>query len=96
MRTYTLTHPAYGKEAGDTVRLDELDPLVQLNVSSGILTTDKDSVDPGQMTCPICADTMKRPPRFGGESDLADHYADKHAGFVVPAWAADEKGVGDE
>jgi hypothetical protein len=93
MRTFTLTQPAYGKDAGDTVRLDESDPLVQLNLAAGVLTAaGKDTPEPGQMTCPICAETMKRPPKFGGESDLSDHYADKHAGFVVPAWAADEKG----
>jgi hypothetical protein len=95
MRTYTLTHPAYGQEAGDQVNLDEKDPLVQLNVNAGILTKPT-ATDDAKMTCPICVETMKRPPKFEGESDLSEHYADKHVGFVVPAWAADEKGVGDE
>lgn len=90
MRTYTLTQSAYGQPAGTSVALQEDDPLVKLNVEAGVLVPGKDqSVTPEEMTCPICKETMKRPPRFDSAEALSDHYADKHAGFVVPAWQAD-------
>lgn len=91
MKTYTLTQPAYGQNAGARVALDDTDPLVKLNVEAGVLVAAEKS-KPAEMTCPICSETMKRPPRFGGESDLADHYHDKHAAFAAPAWAADPEG----
>ena len=92
MRTYTLTHPAYGKQPGDQVRLDPNNPLVKLNVENGILSEDKPAeVDAPQMTCPLCRDDleMKRPPKFESPDELEQHYADKHSGFAVPAWSAD-------
>jgi len=91
MKTYTLTHPAYGQPAGTTVALDDTDPLVQLNVDNGVLIPGKDQkVDAaGEMTCPICAETMKRPPKLPTAEDLAAHYEEKHAGFVVPTWQSD-------
>ena len=90
MKTYTLTHPAYGQPAGTTVALDDTDPLVQLNVENGVLVPGKDAkIEPEKMTCPICAETMQRPPKFPTAEDLAAHYEEKHAGFVVPNWQAD-------
>lgn len=40
MRLFTVTgpQPAYGAAPGDTVRLDERDSRVQLNVAAGVLT----------------------------------------------------------
>ena len=88
---FKLAQPAYGKDAGDVVDLDESDPLVKLNEDAGVISR-AEKEKPEEMTCPICAESMKRPPRFDGESDLADHYADKHAAFAVPAWTADPEG----
>lgn len=87
MRTYTLTQSAYGQDAGTVVALDDTDPLVQLNVDSGVLVEGESK--PAQMTCPICLFNLKKPPRFSSGASLATHYSDKHAGFAVPAWAAD-------
>src|SRR4249920_899031 len=89
MKTYTLTRQAYGQPPGTTLALDPTDPLVQMNVTAGVLVEGKDAkVDSGEMTCPICAETMKRPPRFPTADNLTAHYEDKHAGFVVPTWQA--------
>jgi hypothetical protein len=90
MRTYTLTRPAYGKDSGATISLQPDDPLVALNVQSGILVEGKtDAAEAEKMTCPICKETMKRPTKLDNADDLAAHYEDKHAGFVVPTWQAD-------
>lgn len=90
MKTYTLTQPAYGQPAGTTVALDDTDPLVQMNVENGVLVAGKDQkVSEQRMTCPICAETMQRPPKLSTAEDLAAHYEEKHAGFVVPDWQAD-------
>lgn len=87
MRTYTLTTPAYGQPAGTSLALDQNDPLVKLNVESGVLVEGKNQdVEPEQMVCPICEENMKRPPRFDSAAALSDHYQEKHAGFVVPDW----------
>ena len=92
MRTYTLTQPAYGQPAGTSVALDQNNPLVQLNVENGVLVEDADAkLDPQRMTCPICAETMQRPPKFIDADTLAAHYEEKHAGFVVPTWQADKE-----
>jgi hypothetical protein len=92
VKTYTLTHAAYGQEAGTTLALDDTDPLVQMNVENGVLVPGKDQTTVAQkMTCPICDETMTRPPRFENADLLAAHYEEKHAGFVVPAWQADKE-----
>lgn len=92
MKTYTLTHPAYGQDRGSTIKLDPNDVLVQMNVANGVLVEGADGkVDPVKMTCPICAETMQRPPKFEDAETLAAHYEEKHAGFVVPAWQADKE-----
>lgn len=88
---YKLTAKAYGAEAGDTVTLDQDDPLVQLNATVGILIPDEE-VRPNKMTCPICTDTMKRPPKLDSPDELAAHYEDKHPGFAVPPWSAETEG----
>ena len=41
MRTYTLTRPAYGQDAGTTLALDDSDPLVKMNVDAGVLIEGK-------------------------------------------------------
>lgn len=90
MRTYTLTHAAYGQPAGTSLALDESDPLVKLNVDNGVLIPSYDGPPlDARMTCPICKETMKRPVRVDNADDLAAHYEDKHAGFVIPDWHAD-------
>lgn len=90
MKTYTLTHPAYGQPAGTTVALDDTDPLVQMNVDNGVLTPGKDHATAApKMTCPICAEHQKNPTTLKDAEGLAAHYEDKHAGFVVPDWHAD-------
>jgi hypothetical protein len=92
MRTYTLTQAAYGQPAGTSLALDQTDPLVQLNVETGVLVEGKDApTKTPQMTCPICGETMKRPPRFDNPEELSDHYSDRHAGFVVPDWNPDQE-----
>lgn len=79
--------PAYGAKVGDVVTLDADDPLVQINVSAGIIAPAKSTVkaaDP-MMTCPLCVERgMTKPVTVTSADDLAKHYADKHAGFVVP------------
>jgi hypothetical protein len=94
VKTYTLTTRAYGLERGDTIKLDENDSGVRLNVAAGILTEDKKAdAGPEVMTCPLCRDDleMKRPPKLSSDQELADHYQDKHAGFAVPAWQPDSE-----
>ena len=92
MKTYTLTQRAYGQEPGTTLALDHTDPLVQMNVDNGVLVPGKDADVPAdRMTCPICAETMKRPPHFDTPEELAGHYSDKHAGFVTPDWNPDSE-----
>lgn len=92
MKTYTLTQHAYGQEPGTSLALDESDPLVKLNVENGVLVPGKDATTVQEkMTCPICSETMQRPPRLSTAEDLAAHYEEKHAGFVVPAWQADRE-----
>lgn len=90
MRTYTLTQPAYGQPAGTSLALDQNDPMVKLNVESGVLIEGETAdVTAERMTCPICAETMKRPPHFDSPEEVAGHYSDKHAGFVTPDWHPD-------
>ena len=89
MKTYTLTHPAYGQPAGTTVALDDSDPLVQMNVDNGVLIPGKDNVLEQKMTCPICAETMKRPTKLSSDQELVEHYQDKHAAFEAPSWQPD-------
>jgi len=92
MTVYTLTSPAYGLERGDTVTLNAADPLVQMNVDNGVLVEGKDQkTEPAKMTCPICGETMQRPPKFSDPPSLEAHYEEKHAGFVVPDWQPDEE-----
>lgn len=90
MKVYTLTQTAYGQPAGMTVALDENDPMVKLNVENGVLVEDaKEAPEPAKMTCPICKENMKRPTKLDSPEELASHYADKHAGFVVPDYQPD-------
>jgi hypothetical protein len=92
MTTYTLTVPAYGKQAGETITLQPDDALVRLNIAAGVLVEGKAAkADAEKMTCPLCAEDleMKRPPKFDSAGELEQHYADKHPAFVVPAWSAD-------
>ena len=92
MKTYTLTHPAYGQPAGTSLALDDTDPLVQMNVTSGVLVEGKDASTVQQkMTCPICADNLKQPPKLSDHATLEAHYEDKHPGFVVPSWMPDKE-----
>jgi hypothetical protein len=96
MKVYTLTQPAYGKQPGDTIRLNQDDVLVRLNVENGVLVEGAREADaePPRMTCPLCSDDleMKRPPKFESPDELEEHYAAKHQGFAVPAWSADNEG----
>lgn len=90
MKTYTVTVPAYGAQPGETVRVDPADPTVQLNVSAGVLSEDKATDMRRQtMNCPICSETMKRPPKLSSDQELQEHYQDKHAAFQAPAWQPD-------
>lgn len=92
MKTYTLTHPAYGQEAGTSLALDDTDPLVKMNVDNGVLVEGKDAATVQQkMTCPICDETMSRPPKLSDHATLEAHYEDKHPGFVVPPWEPDKE-----
>lgn len=92
MKTYTLTKPAYGQAAGQTIALDDSDPLVQMNVDAGVLVPGKDGKPADEkMTCPICDEHMQRPSKLPTAEDLAAHYEEKHAGFVVPTWQADSE-----
>lgn len=97
-RTYTVTGEqgvwvrGARFEPGDEVRLPdhEHDDLVRLVVDAGVITPRKRDPDaaPDRMTCPICAEHMKRPPRLEA-GELEAHYAERHAGFVVPDFTAD-------
>jgi hypothetical protein len=91
VKTYTLAAPAYGKEPGDEIRLHPDDPLVRLNVESGVLLEEATKAVPEQrMTCPLCVEQDKtRPQKASSREELEQHYADKHPAFAAPAWSAD-------
>jgi len=79
-------------ERGDEVRLPdhEQDALVALSVTAGVIELRKRGAgdDPERMTCPICAEHMKRPPKLE-EGELAAHYEERHAGFETPDFEPD-------
>lgn len=90
MTTYTVITRAYDTEPGGTVDLDPDDPGVALNVAAGVIVEGEPSAaDEPRMTCPICAETMKRPHRFSSPDEIAEHYAAKHPAYAVPDWSAD-------
>ena len=83
---YKLTQDAYGRAVGDEVDLDSGDELVQINVAAGVL---EPVGDPDKMTCPACAETMKRPPKLATPDELSSHYEAKHPGLVLADWKSD-------
>jgi|SRR5581483_2396031 len=82
--------PAYGVQPGETVELDETDPLVQLNVQGGVIApggSSRSKAAATSMRCPLCIERKEKTvPAFKSADDLAAHYADKHEGFAVPPY----------
>jgi len=79
-------------DPGGEITLEDSE-LVRMNVESGMLELKRrqkgDAEDAPRMTCPICAEHMKRPPKFESAEELAGHYRERHAGFAVPDWEDD-------
>ena len=90
MKTFTVvgSQPAYQVMPGNTVELDEADPMVALNVAAGVLAEGDHRPPPPRVACPACVEHgMKRPPRFDTADALAEHYAEKHPALVIPEWS---------
>jgi hypothetical protein len=83
------------KPGGLTPPLDPNDPLVQINIDAGIIHdpggTKAEKQAPDVMTCPLCLERGDKKPATLAEGDVAEHYAEEHAGFVVPAYNPDSE-----
>lgn len=95
MTTPTLTvtgpHPFQGHAPGESFPMpDGLEEQRQVEgaLSIGAVTYDTPP-EPGKMTCPACAERLKRPPKMDTPAELAEHYDDRHPGLVVPDWTED-------
>jgi hypothetical protein len=91
---FTVAGPlgAYGAKPGETVDVDADDPLVQLNITAGVLTSGAAGKDakPPVMTCPLCVEHgLKTPTRLHTPDELEDHYVERHPGFETPEWRTD-------
>jgi hypothetical protein len=98
-KRYRVSGPlrAYDTNPGGlTPPLDPDDPLVQVNITAGIIH------DPGgqksepkaaapTMACPLCKESGVKKPAALTADKVADHYADQHAGFAVPAFTPDSE-----
>lgn len=91
-RTLTVigSHSFLGHQPGES--FDRPDDAMERRmtenaITAGVVAYD-DDVEP-TMTCPACAERMKRPPKIAAPGDLAGHYADRHPGLVVPDWTED-------
>jgi len=84
------------KPGGLTPPLDPDDPLVQVNITAGIIhdpggSKDAPKAEPDVMTCPLCVESGAKKAAKLGAADVSTHYAKEHAGFAVPAFTPDSK-----
>lgn len=94
VKTPTLTvtgpHPFLGHQPGESFDRPA-DPegrrQVTAAISAGVVAYDDPAPD-DRMTCPACAERIKRPPKLEA-AELAEHYADRHPGLVAPDWMED-------
>lgn len=81
-------HPFQGHQPGESFD-QPADPAqrrqVAAAIESGAVAYDGGVID-AAMTCPACTERLKRPPKLSDPADLAEHYADRHPGLVVPDW----------
>jgi hypothetical protein len=90
-RAYKVgARPVAGHEPGASITDKDLPEGVNVDalLAGGLLELDdgkKGSQTTEKQTCPRCVEEgMKRPPKFETQDELAEHYAEKHGGLVVP------------
>lgn len=85
---FSVTGPftVYDTPPGGAVELDADDPLVQANVTAGVIGPYEEPSAPQKTPCPACVEQdMSRPTRVSSQEELAAHYGEKHPALVVPS-----------
>lgn len=95
-QTYTVTgtQPFWGHQPGESFDVPTLAApherqLADAIAIGAVTLDDGGKPEPAAMTCPACAERLKRPPKLATPDELQEHYADRHAGLVVPDWTED-------
>lgn len=88
--TQGVQNPETGEVVGPgRVFAAESDQWIDGQVAIGVLTLEADAeqADPPTMPCPLCEEQgKKKVPKFADQGELEEHYKERHAGFVVPAF----------